>query len=36
LVRAQDKLSSMTAEDDVVERLFESQPVRSQLAVVNG
>jgi hypothetical protein len=36
LVRAQDKLSSMTAEDDVVDRLFESQPLHSQLAVVNG
>jgi DSF synthase len=36
LVRAQDKLSSMTAEEDVVERLFESRPVQSQLAVVNG
>jgi len=36
LVRAQDKLSNMTAEEHVVDRLFESRPVQPQLAVVNG
>jgi DSF synthase len=36
LVRAQDKLSSMTAEDEIVDRLFDSGRVQSQLAVVNG
>ena len=36
LVRAQDKLSSHTAEEEIVERLFESRPIQPLLAVVNG